>query len=152
MAEEIVKVELQNLTRVDKDIYYMRTSAGNMRVYGGRIVANTVSQSKKIFANAIQKYVYSISSTTYTRTGDLGRSVRSRNFNKGLGAGEIYIDESLRGPNGYFYPDSVEWGISSKPAYYGRHFWAKGKSEALVQFKKDFQPYALEIASKLLGK
>lgn len=152
MANEIVSVELQNITRVERDVYYMRTTAGNMRIYGSRVVANTVNSSKKAFRQAIQQYVYAVPETTYDRTGDLGKGVKSRNFEKGLGAGEIYIDPNIVGANGYFYPDSVEWGLNSKPSYWGRHYWAKGKAAALAQFRYDFFPMAREIAGKMLGR
>jgi hypothetical protein len=153
MAEStIVKVEIENLTRVEKDVYYLRTSSGNMRIHGSRIVADTVNRSKKIFRQAIQQYVYSIPPTTYDRTNVLGSSVRSQGFSAGLGRGEIYIDKSVRGPNGYFYPDTVEHGLNRHPAYYGRHFWAKGKQLALASFRSQMKPYADEIAAKLLGR
>lgn len=152
MASQIINVELQNLTRVERDVYYMRTSAGNMRIHGNRIIANTVNKSKKIFRDGIQQYVYAISPTTYDRTGNVGRGVKSRNFNKGLAAGEIYLDKGIVGDNGYFYPDSVEHGLSSKPAYYGRHYWARSKELALNQFQRDFAEYGMQMAAKLLGK
>jgi hypothetical protein len=152
MTEEIVRVELQNITRVEKDIYYMRTSEGNVRLYGSRIVANTVNQSKKIFRNAIQRYVYDIPPTTYDRTNALANGVRSRGFSKGLGGGEIYVDPNIVGANGYFYPSSVEWGLKSKPSYWGRHYWARGKSEAIIQFRKDAEPFVHELAAKIMGR
>ncbi len=151
-SESMVEVRIENLTRVEKDIYYLRTSAGNMRVHGERMVADMTNKYKKVFKDAIQRYVYSLPPTTYDRTGDLGKGVRSRGFSKGLGAGEIYINEGILGKNGYFYPDSVEWGLKTRPAYFGRHYWAKGKTLAITQFRKDMKPYADEIAAKLLGR
>lgn len=151
-GESMVKVEIQNLTRVDKDVYYLRTSAGNMRVLGSRLVADTVNRTKKIFKDAIQHYVYAVPETTYVRTGNLGRAVKSRGFDRGLGGGEIYIDTKVVGANGYFYPDSVEYGLKSKPAYWPRYYWARGKTLAIIEFRKQMKPYADEIAAKLLGK
>lgn len=151
-GDTMVKVEIQNLTRVEKDVYYLRTSAGNMRVYGSRIVADTVNRTKKTFKEAIQRYVYDIPPTDYDRTNALLNSIRSRGFSTGLGGGEIYIDNSVRGRNGYFYPDSVEHGLDRHPAYFGRHFWARGKTLAVIQFRQQMKPYADEIAAKLLGR
>lgn len=149
---EIVKVELQNLTRVEKDIYYLRTNAGNMRIHGSRIVADITNRSKKIFKDSIQQYVYDVPPTTYDRTGALGRGVKSRGFSKGLSAGEIYMDTNVRGLNGYFYPDSVEFGLKTRRAYWGRHYWAKGKVMALAEFKKQMEPYTKELLAKLVGR
>lgn len=151
-TSEVVSVEIENLTRVERDVYYMRTTAGNMRVYGNRVVADIVNTSKKAFRDSIQKYVYSVAPTTYDRTGDLGRGVRSRNFSKGLAAGEIYMDPNILGENGYFYPDAVEWGLNSKPTYWGRHYWSQGKAVALAQFRYKLFPYANEMAHAMLGR
>lgn len=151
-GDTMVKVEIENLTRVEKDVYYMRTSAGNMRVYGSRIVADTVNRTKKVFKKAIQDYVYAIPETDYARTNRLLNGIRSRGFSAGLGGGEIFIEPSITGRNGYFYPDSVEHGLESKPAYFGRFFWAKGKTLAVIEFRKQMKPYADELAAKLLGR
>jgi hypothetical protein len=152
MAGSVINVELQNVTRVDKDIYFMRTTGGNMRIYGERIVANASSETKKIFRQSIQKNVYAIPPTTYDRTGALAGGVKSRGFSRGIAAGEVYIDPGITGKNGYFYPVSVEFGLSSKPAYFGRHYWARGKAEAVIAFRGMMAPYAKEIATKMLGR
>jgi hypothetical protein len=151
-STSMVQIEIQNLTRVEKDIYYLRTSAGNMRIHGSRIVADTVNRTKKIFKDSIQQFVYDIPPSDYDRTLTLLRSIRSRGFSAGLGGGEVYIDPSVRGANGYFYPRSVEYGLRTKPAYWGRRYWARGKSLAIIEFRKQMKPYADELATKLLGR
>jgi hypothetical protein len=148
----MVNVEIQNLTRVEKDVYYMRTGEGNMRVHGSRIVGDIVTKSKKIFQESIDKSVYDLPPSTYARTGALRKGVRSRNFSKGLGAGEIFMDTAIQGANGYFYPATVEHGLKKKPNYKGRHYWARGKALAVIEFRKSMQPYANEIAKKIMNK
>lgn len=154
MAEPqaMVKLEIENLTRVEKDAYYLRTSGGNMRVHGARIVGDIVSTSKKIFQDTIEGSVYALPPSTYTRTGNLKKGIRSRNFSKGLGAGEIFMNPSITGSNGYFYPLTVEKGLKNKPAYFGRHYWARGKALAIIEFRRKMQPYADEIAKKMMNK
>lgn len=152
MSESSVKLELENLTRVERDVYYLRTNAGNMRLHGTRIIGNIVNDAKEAFTDEIEKSVYAIPPTTYTRTFALKRGIRSRSFSKGIGAGEIFMNRSILGKNGYFYPVTVEKGLKNKPAYFGRHYWAKGKARAVLEFRKNMEPYRKEIAAKLLGR
>jgi hypothetical protein len=152
-ANSFVDIEVVNLQRIKKDIYRLQTSEKTVVLRGQRIVRQEVDRGKRIMTESIQNFVYAVpqKDLSYARTRELLGSVRSRDFSLGMAAGEIYIDPSVVGKDGYFYPLSAEYGLTSKPAYYGRHYFEQGKAACRVGFRERATSMAKGLLHEIIG-
>jgi hypothetical protein len=138
-----------DLRRIRKDAYSFRQGPEKVTIEGRRLVRQVVDEARSIMTAEIGSDVYAIPPTSYIRTQRLWQGVRSREFTRGIAAGEVFIDPSIGGHNDYFYPVSVEFGLRSHPRYFGRRYWERGFPKVVIMFKERARQIADDLRRDL---
>lgn len=143
------------LRRIRKDVYQLDFGRYFINITAHNMVRRMVDHAKDIVREEMSVSVYDTPERSgYVRTGRMLRGIRSEDYSAGIAAGRIFIDDRVRAPsNDYYYPVSVEFGLLSHPAYYGRYFWHRSMPRIRSYFRDVVAPYYTDdLKRKLLGR
>ena len=140
-----------DIRRIRRDVYQLQKGPETVKVGTHHAVRKMVDEGRAIMTEEIGARVYAIPPTKNypVRTQRLWQGVRTRDFERGTAAGEVYIDRDILGHNLYFYPLSVEFGLDTHPKYWGRYFWKHGFPKVREMFREKVEEEGRGLADYL---